>query len=172
MFTKRLNGFQCRLQILASFFQAIFQKARHVFLVIGIERAGSVILHRTFKAFEQVFVINDVAVILILAVQPVYPADGLKQAVVLHLFVNVEKRRRGRIEAGQQFVHDDDQLQLIRLLDEFLFHRQLELLNLFDGFFFRLIEPVRQHLFVNVVLPEFFGQPFAAFFAFDGGSRR
>jgi hypothetical protein len=36
----------------------------------------------------------------------------------------------------------------------------------------RLIEPVGQHLFVDIVLPQFFRQPFAAFFALDGGSRR
>ena len=125
-------------------------------------------MHRAFETFEQVLVVNDVAVILVVAVQPVHAADSLEQAVVLHLLVNVEEGRRGRIEAGQQFVHDDDQLQLVRLLDEFLFHRQLEFFNLFDGFLRWLVKPIRQHLFVDVVLPQFFRQPLAAFFAFDG----
>src|SRR5207244_13298240 len=40
--------------------------------------------------FEQVLVVDDVAEVLVLTVEPVSAADGLKQAMVLHRLVDVE----------------------------------------------------------------------------------
>ncbi len=62
------------------------QQPGHVFGVVTVQRAGGVILDRAFQTFEQVLVINDIAVELVVAVQPVHPADGLEQAVVAEKF--------------------------------------------------------------------------------------
>ena len=67
---------------------------------------------------EQVLVIDDVAEILVVAVEPVRAADRLEQAVVLHRLVDVEIGAGRRVEAGEQLVHDDQQLHVGRLLDE------------------------------------------------------
>ena len=103
-------------------------------------------MHRAFQTLEQILVVDDVAVFLVVAIQPVDPADGLEQPVVPHLLVDVEIGGRGRIEAGEQLVHHDQQLHLPRLVDEFLLHLLLELLDLVDGLLRRLVEPVGQHL--------------------------
>ena len=50
--------------------------------------------------------------------------------MVLHLLVDVEVGGRRRVEAGQELVHDDQQLHLPGLLDEALLHLLLELLDL------------------------------------------
>ena len=84
---------------------------------------------RLLQALEQVPVVDDVAVFLVVAVQAVDAADGLEQAVVLHLLVDVEVGGGGRIEAGQQLVHHDQQLHLPRFVDEFLLDLFLELLD-------------------------------------------
>ena len=78
----------------------------------GVNRNG--VLH----LLEQVFVVHDVAEILVFAVEPVGAADRLKQAVVLHRLVDVEVGAGRRVEAGEQLVHDDQQLHVRRLLGE------------------------------------------------------
>ena len=110
------------LQPLAGLSQPVFEQAGHVFLVVAVERAGGVVVHRAFEALEQVLVVDDVAVFLVVAVEPVHAADGLEQAVVAHLLVDVEIGGRRRVEAGQQLVHHDQQLHLARLVDELLLH--------------------------------------------------
>ena len=89
-------------------------------------------MDRPFQALEQVLVVDDVAVFLVVAVQAVDAADGLEQPVILHLFIDVEIGRRRRVEAGQQFVHDDQELHLPRFVDEFLFDLFFELFESVD----------------------------------------
>ena len=47
------------------------------------------------ERLEEVLVVDDVAVVFVVAVEPVDAADGLEQAVVLHLLVDVEVGRGG-----------------------------------------------------------------------------
>lgn len=67
---------------------------------------------------EQILVIDDIAKILVVGIQPVGTADGLKQAVILHGLVDVQIRTGRSIESGQQLVHDDQQLHAGGFLDE------------------------------------------------------
>ena len=157
------------MQSLAGLAQPVFEQPGHVFLVVTVERAGGVLLDRALQALEQVLVVDDGAVFLVVAVQPVHAADGLEQAVVAHLLVDVEAGGRGRVEAGQELVHHDEQLHLARLFDELLLYRLLERLDLVHRRLGRLVEPVCQHPFVDVVLPQPFRQPLAAFLALDVG---
>ena len=85
--------------------------------------------------------------------------------MILHLLVDVEIGRRRRVKAGQQFIHHDQQLHLPRFVDEFLFDGLFKLFGSVDRLVRIFLEPVGQHLFVDVVLPQFFGQPIAGFFA-------
>ena len=82
--------------------------------------------------------------------------------MILHLLVDVEVCGRRRIESGQKFVHHDQQFHLPRLVDELLLGLLLERLGLLTA----------QHLGVDVVLAQPFGQPFATFLAFDVARRR
>ncbi len=95
-----------------------------------------------------------VAVFLVVPIQPIDAADGLKQAVVAHLLVDVEVGGRWRIEAGEQLVHHDQELHLPRLMDELLLHLFLELFHLADCALCWLIEPVGQHLAIDAVLEQ------------------
>ena len=67
---------------------------------------------------EQILVVHDVAEVLILAIQAVDAADGLKEPVVLHGLVYVEISAGGRVEAGEQLVHHDEQPHVRRLFGE------------------------------------------------------
>ena len=61
---------------------------------------------------EEVLVIDDVTELLVLAVQPVRAADSLEQAMVLHALVNIQISAVRSIEAGEEHVHDDQQLHV------------------------------------------------------------
>ena len=78
----------------------------------GVHRNG------VFHLLEQVLVIDDVAKVLVFAIEPVGAADGLEQAVVLHGLVDVQVRARRRIKAGQQLVHHHQQAHVGRLFYE------------------------------------------------------
>ena len=167
---QRLERLACVLQVFARLVQAVFQQALHIVYVIAIQRAAGVVAHGTFQAFEQVLVVDDVAVFLVVTVQPIHPANGLEQAVVAHLLVYVQIGGRGRIKAGEQLVHHDQQLHLAGLVDELLLHLQLKALGLVDGLISRLVEPVAQHLAIDGVLQELVGQPFAGGLALGVGN--
>ena len=47
-------------------------------------------MHGTFQALEQILVIDNVAVFLIVPVETVHAANSLEQAMVPHLFIDVE----------------------------------------------------------------------------------
>ena len=59
---------------------------------------------------EQLLEIDDVAVFLVVAVEPVGPADGLEQVVVVQLVVEVDVGAARRVKAGQKLAHHDQQL--------------------------------------------------------------
>ena len=61
------------------------------------------------------------AVVLVVAVQPVGAADSLKQVVVAQFVIQVDVAAARRVKAGQQLAHHDQQLQVGRLLDETAF---------------------------------------------------
>ncbi len=90
----------------------------------GLGPAGGVIQFRrvdrdgVLDLLEQILVVDDVAEILVFAVEPVRAADRLEQTVILHRLVDVEIGAGRRVEAGQQLVHDDQQPHVGRLLRE------------------------------------------------------
>ena len=69
-------------------------------------------------SLEQLLEIDDVAVVLVVAVEPVGAADGLEEVVVVQLVIEVDVGAAGRVKAGQQLAHHDQQLAVGRLLDE------------------------------------------------------
>ena len=87
--------------------------------------------------------------------------------MILHLFVDVKISRRGSVEPGQQFVHDNQQLHLSRLVNEHFLDRDFELFNLLHRSVFRLIKPACQHFPIDTVLAKFFRVAFASFFVLD-----
>ena len=70
--------------------EAVLEQALDVLLVVAVERAAGVVGDGAFERVEQVLVVDDVAVVLVVAVEAVDAADGLEEAVVLHLLVDVE----------------------------------------------------------------------------------
>ena len=99
----------------------LVEEARDVVGVEVVEGTSRVVLDGAGEGVEEVPVIDDVAVVLVVAVEPVDAADGLEQAVVLHRLVDVEVGRRRGVEASEELVHDDEQLHLAGGLDEPLF---------------------------------------------------
>ena len=121
------------VQILAGLLDPVGQQAFDVLLLVAVEGAAGVVGDGALERVEQVAVVDDVAVVLVVAVEPVDAADGLEQAVVAHLLVDVEVGGRRRVEAGQQLVDDDQQPHLARVVDEPLLDVLLELLDLVHG---------------------------------------
>ncbi|MDZ4066945.1 MAG: hypothetical protein U1E06_08840 [Tabrizicola sp.] len=88
-------------QILARLFCPRRNQPLDIGSIEGVEGARGVILDGRFDLLEQVLVVNDIAVILVLPVQTVHPADSLEQPMVAHLLVDVDGGGRRRVEAGQ-----------------------------------------------------------------------
>ena len=78
---------------------------------------------------EEFLEIDDIAVVLVVAIQAVGAADGLEQGMVVQLVVQVDAGAGGRIEAGQQLADDDQQLAVGRLLDKAALDLRLVLLR-------------------------------------------
>ena len=77
--------------------------------------------------------------------------------MIAHLFINIEIRGGRSVETCQQFIHHDQQFHLTRFIDKQLLYLLLEGLHILAV----------QHLFVDLILLELFGQPLAAFLALD-----
>ena len=116
-------------------------------------------MDRAFQALEEIFVVDDIAVLFVVAIQTIDPADRLEEAMILHGFVDIEIGGRGGVKAGEQLIDDDQQPHLPRLFDKGRLGRGLK------GFGRLAV----QHLLINGILFEPFGQPFARLFAFDVG---
>jgi len=86
--------------------------------VFNVQLVGAVDGDRFLHLAEQLLEVDDVAVVLVVAVEPICAADGLKQVVVVQLVVEVDVRAARRIEAGQQLADDDQQLHVRRFLNE------------------------------------------------------
>jgi hypothetical protein len=97
--------------------------------LVDVQLVGAVHRNGLLHVAEQLLEIDDVAVVLVVAVQPVGAADGLEQVVVAQLVVEVDVGAARRIKAGQQLAHHDQQLQVGRLLDEAALWPRLVLLG-------------------------------------------
>ena len=106
------------VQPLLAFGQAVLQQHRRVCATRAGIQLGRVDRHGVLDFFEQVLVIDDVAKVFIVAVQPVGAANGLEQAMILHRFVDVQIGARRRVKTCEQLVHHDQQLHVGRLFDE------------------------------------------------------
>ncbi len=120
-FAEEMQGFEGVVEAIASFFEAILEEDLGVRSTIALVEFGGVDGDRVFDFAEEVFVIDDVAEVFIVAVEAVGAADGLKESVVLHTFVDVEVGASGGIKAGQQLIDNDQQLHVSGLEFEFFF---------------------------------------------------
>ena len=100
------------------FLQTILKQHLGIGAARAVVQLGGIDGDGVLDLLEQVLVVHDVAEILVLAVEPVGPADGLEQAVVLHRLVDVEIGAGRRIETREQLVHHDEQLHVRRLFGE------------------------------------------------------
>lgn len=114
-FTEEMQGFDGAVEAIAPFVEAILEEDLGVSAAVALVEFGSVNGDRVFDFAEEVFVIDDVAEVFVVAVEAVGAADGLEESVVLHTFVNVEVGASGRIKACQQLIDDDQQLHIGRL---------------------------------------------------------
>ena len=107
-FAEECDGFEGIVKPIASFRQAVLEENLGVGIgiVAGVE-FGGVDGDRVFDFFEEVFVINDVTKILVVAIKTVDAADGLEQAMVLHPFVDVQHGAAWSVESGKEFVYND-----------------------------------------------------------------
>ena len=108
------------VELLSAFFQPVLETHVVIATVARVDVQLVRAIHRDglLNVTEELLEIDDVAVVLVVAVEPVGAADGLEQVVVAQLVVEVDVGATGRIEAGQQLAHHDQQLEVGRLLDE------------------------------------------------------
>ena len=92
------------VEILPRLLDAVGQQAFDVLGLVAVQCAAGVVGDSTFQGVEQVLVVDDVALVLVIAVEPVDAADGLEQAVVAHLLVDVQVSGGRCVEAGEQLV--------------------------------------------------------------------
>ena len=78
--------------------------------LVDVQLVGVVHRDGLLHVAEEFLEIDDVAVILVVAVQPVGAADGLKEVMVMQFVVEVNVGAARRIEAGQQLAHHDQEL--------------------------------------------------------------
>ena len=120
----RLAQVAQRLAGLVELLLALLQPVLEVDVVVAaaalvdVQLVGAVHRDRLLHVAEQLLEVDDVAVVLVVAIEPVGAADGLEQVVVAQLVVEVDVGAARRIEAGQQLADHDQQLQVRRLLDE------------------------------------------------------
>ena len=137
----------------------ILNKAFYVFRIIALEGTGSIILHSRLELAKQLLIINNIAKVFAVTIQPVDAANRLKQAVILHPLVDVKVGTRRRIKSGEQLVHDDKELHIRGLIYKlalcFLFKFLHLSLNRSRIRKIRRIES--QHLQIRLVFKEGFG---------------
>ena len=112
------QGFHGILQAFAAGLQTVLDQDFRVVAPRAVGQFGGVDGDGLLYFLEQVLVVNDVAKLLVIAVEPVGAADGLEQAMVLHGLVDVEVGAGRGIKARQQLVHHDQELHLGGRLDE------------------------------------------------------
>jgi len=108
---------------LLTFFQAVLHEHLRVgsagtcvqFRGIDLQGSCAFIID---QVLEEVFIVYNIAEILVLTVQPVSATDRLEQTVVLHGFVDVKISTGRRIKACEQLVHHYEQLHVSWLFDE------------------------------------------------------
>ena len=122
--------------------------------VILIERPVRIIFDCVFDSTKQILIINNITEILFVAIHSVHATNRLKQVVVTHLFVDIQVGSRRRIESGEQFIHDDQQFHICRMLYEFLLRPRFELFG----------RAVADHSFVDFVFGKIFRFAFADVF--------
>lgn len=75
---------------------------------------------RVLHLLKQLFVIDDMAIVLVVAVEAIGAANSLEQVVIAQLVVEVDVGAGRRIKPSQQFADHDQQLQVGRLVDKAL----------------------------------------------------
>lgn len=123
-------------------------------------------MHSSLETFEQVLIINDVAILLIVAIKPIYATDGLKQAMIVHLLIYIEISGRRSVKASEEFVYHYEEFKLPGLLNELSLCCLLELFDTIYRFVGVFVEPVRQHLAVGIILFDVIRFALATFFSF------
>src|SRR5687767_10771517 len=98
-----MHYFKPVVKLFLSFCEAVRQQTFDVICFKSFKSIRRVVIDGLVQAVEQVLVINNVSEILVLFFSAVYPADGLKQSVVLHLLVYIEIGTGGSIKASEQF---------------------------------------------------------------------
>ena len=97
----------------------ILQEAVDIRFVVAGKGIGRIGIECLLQLAEQMLVIDDIAELLGLAIQPVDPAHCLEQPMILHRLIDEEIRAGRRIKPGQQFIDHDEQFHLRRFLHEF-----------------------------------------------------
>ncbi len=165
-FAKGTYALQCIIQQFFCFLKPVGEQSGNIFFVITLKCTWSVIVYRWFKTLEQVFVIDDVTVILIITIESVHPAYCLKETVVLHFLINVQVGCRRSIESGKQFINHNKKFQLTRFV--------------YKGFLCFIFKNFRwfpvEHALINLIFLQFIGDALLidtlSTYIVDGGNVR
>ena len=78
--------------------------------LVDVQLVGAVDRDGLLHVLEQLLEVHDVAVVLVVAVEPVGAADGLEEVVIVQLVIEIDVGAARRVEAGQELAHHDQQL--------------------------------------------------------------
>src|ERR1700687_5433017 len=124
-----MRDFQRLFQIPLSFLEPLLPESEDGVLVETLKGPRRVFGKRMLQLLEEIPVVDDVTVLLVLAIKPVHATDRLKEPMVLHVPINVEVGRRRGVKARKKLIHHDQELHLPRLLDEVLLSIALKVLG-------------------------------------------
>ena len=103
-----------------SFFEPVLQLdvVAATVALINVQLVGAINRDGLLHVIKQLLEIHDVAVVLVVTVEPVGAADGLEEVVIVQLVIEVDVGAARRVEAGQELAHHDQQLQVGGFFDE------------------------------------------------------
>ena len=151
---QRSHHLQSFIQVLALLLNTILEQAFYIFFVVICEGFRGVVRNRILQRLEQISVVDDIAVLFIVTIEPVHAADSLEEAVILHVLIDVEIGRTRCIKAGQEFIDHNKQPHLAGMLDERLLDTLFKLVNPLDSIVGVGLEVVGEHPTVDVVLDD------------------
>ena len=108
------------IELFPAFLEPVLQLdvVRAAVALINVQLVGAIDRDGLLHVLEQLLEVHDVAVVLVVAVEPVGAADGLEEVVVVQLVIEVDVGAARRVEAGEELAHHDQQLEVGRFLDE------------------------------------------------------
>ena len=156
VFTKRLDFFKNLVEIFLGFSRTVLNQAINIAVIVAFECTRCVFVHTVGHIVEKFLVVDNDTEGLRLVIQTVHAANRLEQAMVLHLFVDIQICAMRSIKTSQQLIDYNEQLHVSRFINELAFGFLLKSFHLLVDARSIIAFFDSDHLQVNLVFPESF----------------